>query len=73
MENMCAVLVHIDIHHRLRVNVSGNVLSLIDHQSTSATLLHLMGKNRSEQPRAYYQIIVLHHTSSTALYLSSCA
>ena len=73
VKNMCSVPMYLDVHHRLRIDISGYMLPSVNHEHASALLPHLTCKYGTEQAGAYYQIIVLHQFSSTALYFSSCA
>ena len=58
MKNMSSILMYLNAFHCLRINISCNIRSLIDHQNRLSCCLRLMSKNCSIQSCTYYQIII---------------
>ena len=60
MENVRAVLVHVDAVHILGVDVAGDVIPPVNDQHPLARLVQRMSENHAVQTRTDNQIIVLH-------------
>ena len=60
MKNMGTVLMYPDALNFFRVNIAGNMVSLVNHQTFFAMQGSLPGKHRAKEPRPYNQIIILH-------------
>ena len=60
MKNVRAIPVNTNALHILTVNISGDMISLINDKAGLSRLLRLISKHGSIKPRSYYQIIVFH-------------
>ena len=58
VENMRSILVYMNALYILRVNITGNVRPLVDHQHGFSMFFCLMSKHRPVKSCSYYQIIV---------------
>ena len=63
MENMSPVLVHLDPFDGLRIHISPDMGTLVNHQTFFARIRQFPGAHSPEKPGAYYQIIVFHGQS----------
>ena len=58
MENVCAILVHMDSLHILTVDVAAQVGPLVDHQATLAVPSGEVGKGGAKEAGAHDQVVV---------------
>ena len=58
---MGTVLVHLDSFHFLCVNITADMITLVDHQAGLAFLGGFMGKYSSKKSGSYDQIIIFLH------------
>ncbi len=63
VEDVGTVAVDVDALHRLRVDVTRDVISLIDDEAALARLLGLVGKHCAVQTGTDDQVIILFHIS----------
>ena len=70
VKNMGTVSVYLNAHTLLRVDISGNMVSSVNQQAALPSLVHLMCKARSKQPRSYNQIIIMHENLSLMFYFA---
>lgn len=61
MENMRAVNVHVNAGDLLRIAIAGDMLPLIYHETAFSSRYRFVCKHSAKQPRANYQVIVLHY------------
>ena len=61
VEDVCAILMHMDALHVLRIDITGDVRPPIDHQHRLPRLPRLMRKHRAVQAGTHYQIIIFRH------------
>ena len=59
VENMGAIAVNGDPLHRLGVGIACHMAALIHNETAPARIGHFPGEYRSEQTRAYDQVVVL--------------
>ena len=68
VENMCTVLVYLNSQLFLCINITCYMISFVNNQADFPLLLHLMGKNGTEQSRPHNQIIVMHDGLLTLIF-----
>lgn len=59
VEDVCAVLVHVNVLHLQTMDIAAEVRPTVDHQTPLACLAGQMGKGGTEQARANDEIVVL--------------
>ena len=63
VENMSAVAVNLNALHLFSVDITANMISLINYKDGLTRFLCLLGKSGTKKTRAYNQIIVSHRIS----------
>ena len=66
MKNMGTIPMYVDAHNLFRINIPGNMISLLHYQNLTSLFVHLMCKYSAEEPSSCNQIIIV-HTLSPAL------
>ena len=61
MENVSAILMHVDAFHLLAVDITTKVWTLVYYKTFLAHLLSAIGKCGSEQARTNYEVIIVKH------------
>ena len=59
---MCAIFVDIYILYFFTIDISPEMVSLINYEAAFSCFISFEGKCRAKQSRAYYEIIVWFHT-----------
>ncbi len=63
MKYMRTVFMHVYIFYLFRIDISANMISPIDNKIFLALFSCFVSEYRTEEPGAYYQIIILAHKS----------
>ena len=59
MENMCPIFMHLNSTHFACINITCQMIPLVNHKARFPLLSHLVRKDRAKQPGPYDQIIVM--------------
>ena len=63
MKNMGTIPMYVDAHNLFRINIPGNMISLLHYQNLTSLFVHLMCKYSAEEPSSCNQIIIVHTLS----------